>query len=94
MKFKTEVLDVTGITDEERFLALQERVKGEALSIVENHLYLVDRSVALKKSLASLKFYYGKKTGSAQANLNKLLEGKETNQNFVEAVKGLLRQWP
>ena len=60
-KFKGEVLDLVGISDEEQFLALQERVKGEALTIVENHLYLLDKSVALKKALAALKFYYGKK---------------------------------
>ena len=92
VKYRSEVSSIVGISDEERFLALQERVKGEALEIVEDHVYLPDKSLALEKALAALKFYYGKKSGSAQANLDKLLNGKETSPNSIEAVKELLRE--
>ena len=91
-KFKTEVLDVEGVTDSERFSALQDRTRGEARDVVDTFVYLKDKSEALKEALASLEFYYAAKKGSAQAQLTKITEGKEVSPNSVEEVKGLLQE--
>ena len=90
-KFRSEVMDVVGVTDSERFVSLQERTKDEAKRIVNNFVYLEDKSVALKKALSSLKFYFEKKTGSSQAKLAAVVEGKEVNPNSIEQVKALLQ---
>ena len=92
VKFKAEVLDIVGVTDEEKYTQLQERTKDEARSIVDDFVYTLDRSVALKEALAALKFFYGKKTGSAQAQLAQILEGKEVDPNSVDQVMKLLRE--
>ena len=42
-KFKSEVLELKGVTDTERFVSLQDRTKGEAKEIVEKFIYLEDK---------------------------------------------------
>ena len=81
VKFVSEVMNVKGVNDAERFVSLQERTKDEAKGIVNDFVYLDDKSLALKKALDALKFYYEKKSGSSQAMLSKILEGKEVNGN-------------
>ena len=90
-KFKTDVMDVKGVNDAERFGALQDRTRGEARNVVDTYVYLTDKSEALKKALESLKFYYGTKKGSAQSRLTKVTEGKEVGPNSVDDVKALLQ---
>ena len=92
VKFKSEVLDVDGVTDADRFVALQERTKDEAKRVVNNFVYLEDKSEALTKALEALKFYFEKRTGRSQAKLAKILEGKDVNPNSLDAVKGLLQE--
>ena len=92
VKFKSEVLDLSGVTDAERFVSLQERTKDRAREIVNNFVYLEDKSKALEEALKELKFFFGKRTGSAQSMLTKIIDGKEVNPNSVEAVEGLLQE--
>ena len=90
-KFKTEVMEVEGVTDSERFSALQDRTRGEARDVVDTFVYLDDKSEALQEALESLKFYYAAKKGSAQQQLSKITDGKEVNPNSVEEIKSLLQ---
>ena len=85
-------MDVKGLSDEDKFVQLQERTKGEAKEIVENFIYLDDKAEALSQALSELKFYFGKRTGSAQASLNKITEGKEVNASSADSIKGLLQE--
>ena len=39
-KFTTDVLEVDGVTDAEKYSALQDRTRGEARKIVDTHVYL------------------------------------------------------
>ena len=55
-KFTSEVLEVNGVTDDERFIALQERTSGKAGKTVANFVYESDKSQALKKALEELDF--------------------------------------
>ena len=75
-KFRSEVMDVPGVTDAERFVALQDRTTGEAYKMVSNYIYLTDKSQALKEALEELKFFYGKRQGKAESYLASILEGK------------------
>ena len=81
-----------GVTDGERFCALQDRTRAEAREVVDNFVFLKDKSEALKKALESLKFYYGSKKGSAQNSLSQITSGKEVGANSVGEVKGLLQE--
>ena len=76
-KFRSEVLKVNGVTDDEGFIALQERTSGEAGKTVANFVYESDKSTALKKALEEFDFFYGSKTAKAESHLDKVLEGKE-----------------
>ena len=89
-KFTTDVMEVKGVTDAEKYSALQDRTHGEAREIVDTYVYLKSKSEALKKALEELQFYYGSKKGSVQSSLTKVTEGKEVGVNSVEEVKGLL----
>ena len=91
-KFKSEVMDVPGVTDAERFVALQDRTSGEAYKMVSNYIYLTDKSAALKDALEELKFFYGKRQGKAESYLAKILEGKEVPTNSVDGIKGLIQE--
>ena len=91
-KFKAEVLDIQGLSPEDKFVELQARTKGEAASIVANFIYLDDKESALTQALDELKFYFGKKTGNSQVNLAKIVEGKEVIPNNSDSVKGLLQE--
>ena len=86
-KFTSEVLEVNGVTDDERFIALQERTSGEAGKTVANFVYESDKSQALKKALEELDFFYGSKLAKAESHLDKVLEGKEIQAHSVEQVK-------
>ena len=90
LKFKSEVLDVGGISDEQKFLALQDRTKGEAKEIVENHVYNVDKAEALVKAMADLKFNWGSRVGIAQNNLSSLISGREVHPDSTESVQKLM----
>ena len=86
------MLDINGLTAEDKFVELQARTKGEAKSIVDDFIYLEDKESALNQALAELKFYFGKKIGSSQVNLARIVEGKEVIPNNSESVKGLLHE--
>ena len=85
-------MDVPGVTDAERFVALQDRTTGEAYKMVSNYIYLTDKSQALKDALEELKFFYGKRQGKAESYLAKILEGKEVPTNSVDGIKGLIQE--
>ena len=88
-RFTAEVLEVPGVSDEEKFTALCDRVKDEAKDIVDAFIYEKDKGEALEGALKELRFYFGKKVGDAQAALNAILEGKEVAANSVEQIKAL-----
>ena len=60
--------------------------------LVENYIYLSDKSVALTKALAELKFFFGKKTGSAEETLAKITAGKEVSPSSSDGIKELLQE--
>ena len=43
-------MNVNGLTDEDKFVQLQEKTKGEAKGLVENFIYLDDKAAALSKA--------------------------------------------
>ena len=49
-KFTTDVMEVDGVTDAEKYSALQDRTRGEARKIVDTYVYLKSKSQALKKA--------------------------------------------
>ena len=66
LKFNTEVMTIPSITAEEQFLALQDRVSGNAKKLVKHHLYTVDKKVALKNALDELRVQLGCQVGHRQ----------------------------
>ena len=92
VKFGSEVLSIQGLANADKFVQLQERTKGEAKKIVENFIYLDDKSAALAKALDELNFFFGKRVGSPQANLTKITEGKEVSSTSAESIKELLQE--
>ena len=91
-RFQVDVMDVAGATPEEKFNGLLDRVKGEAKGVVDNFIYVVDKKEALEEALKELHFFYGRRTGSAQAMLKKVLSGKEVSANSIPQVKGLVME--
>ena len=77
LEIEADVINVPGVTDEERFQALRQRTRGDARGIVEQYIYEKDRAKALRGALDELEFNYGSKVGVSQQKLAKILNGKE-----------------
>jgi len=90
LKLKTEVLDVPGITAAEKFLALQQRVSGDALEVVGHHIYEADRGVALTAALKALAANWELEKGIGQECLNTVLQGKEPHPDNEQQIQRFL----
>ena len=90
LSLKAQVLELPGVGDEERFEALRRRTKGNALALVDRHMYNKDKNAALKEALEDLKFNFGPRHGIAEEQLSKVKAGKEVHPDKIEEVRGLM----